>query len=222
MKLLFLFGDGAVGKMTVGQELMKKTGLRLFHNHMTIEPVIEIFGHYDGRVTDRLRQVIFEEFAASEAYGMIFTFMWAFDQQADCDFVARISDIFRSHLPSWWLRWRFVWSAMRRKTACAISPPNAISPHRTRALFLTTSNTGSSAARVKSRMKTISVSITRTSPHRRQPRSFASGFGCKRSIPALCAAASTPGGVCLASIDIRPAPPAAAALHAPAAHRQPL
>ena len=97
MKLLFLFGDGAVGKMTVGQELMKKTGLRLFHNHMTIEPVIEIFGHYNGRVTDRLRQVIFEEFAASEAYGMIFTFMWAFDQQADCDFVARISDIFRSH-----------------------------------------------------------------------------------------------------------------------------
>ncbi len=33
MKLLFLIGNGAVGKMTVGQELMKLTGLRLFHNH---------------------------------------------------------------------------------------------------------------------------------------------------------------------------------------------
>lgn len=37
MKLVFIFGSGAVGKMTVGQELMKLTGLRLFHNHMAIE-----------------------------------------------------------------------------------------------------------------------------------------------------------------------------------------
>jgi shikimate kinase len=37
MKLLFLFGDAAVGKMTIGQELMKITNLRLFDNHMTIE-----------------------------------------------------------------------------------------------------------------------------------------------------------------------------------------
>ena len=44
MKLLILIGDAAVGKMTVGQELMKQTGLRLFHNHMMIEPVLEIFG----------------------------------------------------------------------------------------------------------------------------------------------------------------------------------
>ena len=44
MKLVIIFGDGAVGKMTVGQELMKITDLRLFHNHMSIEPVLEIFG----------------------------------------------------------------------------------------------------------------------------------------------------------------------------------
>lgn len=43
MKLLLLFGDAAVGKMTVGQELCKITDFRLFHNHMTIEPVLEIF-----------------------------------------------------------------------------------------------------------------------------------------------------------------------------------
>lgn len=30
MKLVFLIGNAAVGKMTVGQELMKITGLRLF------------------------------------------------------------------------------------------------------------------------------------------------------------------------------------------------
>ena len=35
MKLVFIFGSGAVGKMTVGQELMKLTGLRLFHMSYT-------------------------------------------------------------------------------------------------------------------------------------------------------------------------------------------
>ena len=44
MKLLILIGNASVGKMTVGQELAKITDMRLFHNHMTIEPVIEIFG----------------------------------------------------------------------------------------------------------------------------------------------------------------------------------
>ena len=39
MKLVLIIGAGAVGKMTVGQELMKITDLRLFHNHMMIEPV---------------------------------------------------------------------------------------------------------------------------------------------------------------------------------------
>ena len=59
MKLVLLIGDAAVGKMTVGQELMKQTGLRLFHNHMTIEPVLEIFGDFNGKAINRLREVIF-------------------------------------------------------------------------------------------------------------------------------------------------------------------
>lgn len=94
MKLVFLFGNSAVGKMTVGQALMARTGLRLFHNHMTIEPVLEIFGQYHQGAIDRMRQVIFEEFAASGAYGMIFTYMWAFDQPSDWNYVEKIKNIF--------------------------------------------------------------------------------------------------------------------------------
>lgn len=94
MKLLLLFGDAAVGKMTVGQELMKISPLRLFHNHMTIEPVIEIFGKFDSKTILDLREVIFRNFAGSEQYGMIFTFMWAFDRQEDWDYVAHIKEIF--------------------------------------------------------------------------------------------------------------------------------
>jgi len=94
MKLLFLFGNSAVGKMTVGQELMKITDLRLFHNHMTIEPVLEIFGQFRRDTIQRLREVIFEDFAASDGYGLIFTYMWAFDRPSEWDYVAHVREIF--------------------------------------------------------------------------------------------------------------------------------
>lgn len=95
MNLVFLIGDTAVGKMTVGQELTKITDLRLFHNHIIIEPVIETFGYFNGKVITRLRDVIFEEFANSDCYGLIFTYMWAFDQQSDWNYVEHVCDIFR-------------------------------------------------------------------------------------------------------------------------------
>ena len=94
MKLVLLIGNSAVGKMTVGQELMKITDLRLFHNHMMIEPVLDIFGQWQPDVTQRLRQVIFEEFAKSDSCGMIFTFMWAFDMQSDWDYVDWVKGMF--------------------------------------------------------------------------------------------------------------------------------
>lgn len=99
MKLVFLIGDAAVGKMTVGQELMKLTGLRLFHNHMTIEPVLEIFGEFNGQAIQRLREVVFEEFAKTDAYGMIFTYLWAFDMQSDWDYIAHVREIFEKNHP---------------------------------------------------------------------------------------------------------------------------
>lgn len=95
MKLVMIFGDAAVGKMTVGQELMKMTNLKLFHNHMTIEMVIDVFGYYDANVVAKLREVMFESFAESQNEGLIFTYMWAFDQQSDWDYVNHVSEIFK-------------------------------------------------------------------------------------------------------------------------------
>ena len=94
MKLVFILGNAAVGKMTVGQALMKITNLRLFHNHMTIEPVLEIFGKYDRKTINGLREIIFTNFAASNNYGMIFTLMMAFDQQSDWVYLEHIKNIF--------------------------------------------------------------------------------------------------------------------------------
>lgn len=95
MKLVLLVGSGAVGKMTVGQELAKITSLRLFHNHMMIEPVIDIFGYLDGKIVEQLRMTIFEEFAESDHEGMIFTIMWAFDLKEDWLFIDKIVEIFK-------------------------------------------------------------------------------------------------------------------------------
>lgn len=66
MKLVFIIGNSSVGKMTVGNELTKITELKLFHNHMTIEPVIEVFGHFHGKTINRLREVFFEEFSKTD------------------------------------------------------------------------------------------------------------------------------------------------------------
>lgn len=100
MKLVVLFGPQAVGKMTVGEELAKITELKLFHNHMTIELVSNFFsyGSEPGkRLVNLFRQEIFEEVAKSDLYGMIFTFVWAFDQKSDWEYIERICNIFRSN-----------------------------------------------------------------------------------------------------------------------------
>ena len=97
MKFVLIFGDMAVGKMTVGQELSRITGLKLFHNHMTIEPVIELFGAFNMDVTVELREVYFKHFAASDNEGMIFTAMWALDEKADWEYVEHIKSIFEPY-----------------------------------------------------------------------------------------------------------------------------
>ena len=95
MKLLFIFGAHAAGKMTVGQAVSRVTPMKLFHNHMTIEPVIELFGAYNGAATERLRQVVFEEFVKTDNYGLIFTFIWAFDEPHDWEYVEQVSKLYR-------------------------------------------------------------------------------------------------------------------------------
>ena len=92
MKLLLLFGNSAVGKMTVGQELTKITPLRLFHNHMMIEPVLEVFGQFRSDIIQKLRMVILEEFSNSEYYGLIFTYMMAFDDPSEYAYIQKIID----------------------------------------------------------------------------------------------------------------------------------
>lgn len=43
MRLVFLHGAPAVGKLTIARELARLTGFRLFHNHLTVDLVSSLF-----------------------------------------------------------------------------------------------------------------------------------------------------------------------------------
>jgi hypothetical protein len=100
MNFVVIFGPPAVGKMTVGYELAKLTGMKVFHNHMTIDLILEFFPYGHEKFTtlvSEFRQRIFEEVATSDLPGMIFTYVWALDQPEDKQQVDFYCDIFRSN-----------------------------------------------------------------------------------------------------------------------------
>ena len=98
MNLLLIFGPPAVGKMTVGQEIAKRTGMRVLHNHMTIDLVLNFFDFGTPafeRLVRSFRTQLLEEIAASDLPGVIFTLVYALDLEEDHIFVEEISEIYR-------------------------------------------------------------------------------------------------------------------------------
>ena len=98
MKFIVIFGPQAVGKMTVGVELAKLTGLKLLHNHMTIDLVLNFFdwGTPQFKLSSEFRQRIFEEVSQSELDGLIFTYVWALENPDDKKYIDDISALFTS------------------------------------------------------------------------------------------------------------------------------
>jgi hypothetical protein len=92
MHFVCIFGPPAVGKMTVGHELAKLTGYKLFHNHMTIEPFLGIFEFGSpafNRLSSEFRRRVLEEAVESELPGLIFTYVWGLELAGERDFMAR-------------------------------------------------------------------------------------------------------------------------------------
>ena len=98
--LVIILGPHAVGKMTVGQELAKLTGLRLFHNHMSIELTRLLFDHSEKEwrvLNNVIRNTVFDLFAKGDFDGLIFTYMFAFDEPREYEYVQGIIDLFESN-----------------------------------------------------------------------------------------------------------------------------
>ncbi len=94
-ELVLVIGPPAAGKMTVGQEICKLTGLRLFHNHQSIDLALNYFDfgtpHFN-ELSDTIRDTVLRTVAASDLAGLVFTFVWAFDLAGDTAYVERIRD----------------------------------------------------------------------------------------------------------------------------------
>jgi hypothetical protein len=77
MRLIFMYGMPATGKLTVARELAKLTGYKLFHNHLAVDLLLPVF-EFGSRPFVELREQIWLSVFASAARasipGMIFTF----------------------------------------------------------------------------------------------------------------------------------------------------
>ncbi len=99
MRFILIFGPQAVGKMTIGQQLAERTGMKLFHNHMSIELVTALFDYASPsgqRLIELIRREVFEEASSGESgiNGLIFTYVCAFDLPNDFEYMERVTRLF--------------------------------------------------------------------------------------------------------------------------------
>jgi len=98
MNFFLITGPPAVGKMTVAKELSQRLDYKMLHNHDSIELALKFFFHGDKgftKINEGIRNLVFETTSKSkELKGMIFTLVWAFDEQEDWDYVDNIKKIY--------------------------------------------------------------------------------------------------------------------------------
>ena len=88
MKVVFILGPQAVGKMTIGEALSKKMNVPLLFNHMTLDIIHPFIGWGPDtfRISQMIRSELFETIAKNdENPGIIMTMLMFFDHQPDWD-----------------------------------------------------------------------------------------------------------------------------------------
>src|SRR5580658_6020327 len=77
MKLIFIYGLPATGKLTVAQELIAITGYKLFHNHLVVDLLLTVFEFGSPEfvaLREEMWLSVFEQACRSQLPGLIFTF----------------------------------------------------------------------------------------------------------------------------------------------------
>lgn len=93
MKLIFIYSSPAVGKLTVANEIAKRTNFKVFHNHLTIDavtPVFEFGTEPFGKLVSLFRAELIAE-AARRDVDLIYTFCYAKD--SDDSHIERITKV---------------------------------------------------------------------------------------------------------------------------------
>jgi hypothetical protein len=77
MKLIFIYGMPATGKLTVAQELVAITGYKLFHNHLVVDMLQTVFEFGSPEfvaLREEMWLSVFEHACRAQLPGLIFTF----------------------------------------------------------------------------------------------------------------------------------------------------
>ena len=88
-ELLLITGPPAVGKMTVGRAICERSTFKLIHNHLTIEPLLEVFDYGSPAfnvLNEEFRRRLLDE-AAGAGVRLVFTFVWGVDLPSDAEAV---------------------------------------------------------------------------------------------------------------------------------------
>ena len=92
MPLLLILGPPAVGKMTVGRAVAARSSYRLFHNHHSIEMLLDVFDYGTPpfvTLNSEVRRRVIEE-AAAVGTDLVFTFVFDLDLEAEAAWLERL------------------------------------------------------------------------------------------------------------------------------------
>ena len=93
MKLIFLYGPPASGKLTIAEILSERTGIPLFHNHLSRDLVKDIYGdklRQNYELVDRIRFDVLD-YCSKNQTDLIFTYVY--EGSDDDENVHRFIDI---------------------------------------------------------------------------------------------------------------------------------
>ena len=77
MKLIFVYGMPAAGKLTVARDLSRITGFRLFHNHLVVDLLLSTFDFGSNPFVELREEIwlsVFRHACRSGLAGLIFTY----------------------------------------------------------------------------------------------------------------------------------------------------
>jgi hypothetical protein len=98
MKLIFLYGQPATGKLTVAKELAALTGYKLFHNHLAVDLLLSVFEFGSAPFVQLREEIWLSVFAAaceSKIPGLIFTF--APETTVRSEFIPNVIQTLKKH-----------------------------------------------------------------------------------------------------------------------------
>ena len=90
MRLLFIYGAPASGKLTIGRMLADRTGMALFHNHLIVDAVAAVFPFGSEQFVRLREQFWLDTISAAAHAGQSLIFTFAPEPTVSRDFPARL------------------------------------------------------------------------------------------------------------------------------------